>query len=132
MMIKPQQSRSLFKTINFDVIMDYIREYRNAWIAQNNNGSIRINFLLWFVLFTANLIDLLVTYYAFSKGAIEANPAMSVLIYKFGNISLAFFKGALLGMLLILLPYIKNFMRKCLMFSCSVYVILVFSHIIRF
>jgi len=114
------------------VISDYLREYRNTWIVQNNNGCIQINFLLWFILFTANLIDLLVTYYAFSKGAIEANPAMSVLIFKFGNISLAFVKGALLGMLLIMLPYIKKFLRKCLMFSCSVYVILVFSHIIRF
>ena len=127
-----QHTRSLFKIFNSNVISDYLREYRNTWIVQNNNGCIQINFLLWFILFTANLIDLLVTYYAFSKGAIEANPAMSVLIFKFGNISMAFVKGALLGMLFILLPYIKNFMRKCLIFSCSVYVILVFSHIIRF
>ena len=132
MMNKFQHTRSTFKIFNSNVISDYLREYRNTWIVQNNNGCIQINFLLWFILFTANLIDLLVTYYAFSKGAIEANPAMSVLIFKFGNISLAFVKGALLGMLLIMLPYIKNFLRKCLMFSCSVYVILVFSHIIRF
>jgi|GEM_PF-1975250 len=132
MMNEFQHTRSLFKIFNSNVISDYLREYRNTWIVQNNNGCIQINFLLWFILFTANLIDLLVTYYAFSKGAIEANPAMSVLIFKFGNISMAFVKGALLGMLFILLPYIKNFMRKCLIFSCSVYVILVFSHIIRF
>ena len=114
------------------IFSKHIKQYRDTWVIQNNNGNLRINLLLWLILFVANLIDLLVTYYAFSKGAVEANPAMSALCVKFGEVSLAFYKGLLLGILLFLLPYIKRYLLGLLAFSCSVYAVLVLSHIIRF
>jgi hypothetical protein len=87
---------------------------------------------LWIILTIANLIDVLVTYYVFAQGGVEANPAMAHLSSKFGNISIAFFKGSLLGVLLFLLPFIKEIYQKALMIVCFVYVALVVSHIIRF
>jgi hypothetical protein len=78
------------------------------------------------------LVDILYTYYAFSLGGVEANPAMAFLCTKFGNISLAFYKGIMMGILLILLPFIRGIYQKFLIFTSFVYIILVISHIIRF
>ena len=106
--------------------------YRNSWFEQNNIACVKINLALWAFLFVTNLIDLIVSYSVFSQGGVEANPAMSFLCSNFGNISLAFYKGFLLGALFILLPYIKNRLQYLLIFTCFAYVVLVISHIIRF
>ena len=106
--------------------------YRNSWFEQNNLTRVKFNLTLWFFLCITNLTDLIVSYSLFSKGAIEINPAMSFLCSHFGNISLAFYKGFLLGALFILLPFIKNKLQILFISTCGVYLILVFSHILRF
>ena len=106
--------------------------YRNSWFEQNNIASVKINLALWIFLFLTNLIDLVVSYSLFSQGAVEVNPAMSVLCSQFGNISLAFYKGFLLGALFILLPFIKKRLQYLLIFTCLAYIVLIISHIIRF
>ena len=110
----------------------FLREYFRFFKEVSSTRTFRINFILWLILTVANLIDILVTYYVFSKGGVEANPAMAHLSSRFGNISIAFFKGALLGILLFLLPFIKEIYQKALFIVCSCYVILVITHIIRF
>jgi len=90
------------------------------------------NVLLWSILAICNLIDILVSWHVISEGAKEANPLMDFFYSKFGSISFAFIKGALLGMLLMLLPFIKEGLQKLLLFACTVYILLMFSHLIRF
>ncbi len=119
----------MFKLSTFS---EFATAYRTSWIEQNNVAHVKINLLLWSLLSMTNLIDLIVSYSLFSRGAIEMNPAMSILCSRFGNISLAFYKGFLLGALFILLPYIKNKLQCLLLLTCSAYVMLVVSHIIRF
>jgi len=119
-------------TIQLNIFRQCLSQYRDIWIFQIKERYFRLNILLWLILVVTNLLDLLVTYYAFSKGAIEANPLMFLLCTNYGNMAMAFYKGLLLGMLMFLLPFIRNFLQKCLIFSCSVYVILVISHVIRF
>ena len=125
-------TKIMSRTIRFDMLRQCLRYYRNVWIVQIKDRYLRINILLWLILVVGNLLDLLVTYYAFSQGAIEANPFMFFICTKYGNLALAFYKGLLLGVLLFLLPFIKNIFQKGLIFSCSVYILLVISHIIRF
>jgi hypothetical protein len=110
----------------------FLKEYFRFFKKVSSTKTFKINFVLWIVLTVANLIDILVTYYVFAQGGVEANPAMAHLSSKFGNISIAFFKGTLLGILLFLLPFIKEIYQKALMIVCFVYVALVVSHIIRF
>ncbi|MBN2029660.1 hypothetical protein JW824_05390 [bacterium] len=106
--------------------------YRDSWREQNNLTRVKINLTLWFFLCITNVTDLIVSYSLFSRGAIEINPAMSFLCSHFGNISLAFYKGFLLGTLFILLPFIKNKLQILLISTCGIYLILVFTHIMRF
>ncbi len=106
--------------------------YRDSWVEENNLTRVKLNLTLWFFLFITNLTDLIVSYSLFSQGAVEINPAMSFLCSRFGNISLAFYKGFLLGALFILLPFIKNKLQILFISTCGVYLILVFSHILRF
>lgn len=110
----------------------FVKEYFRFFKKVSSTKTFKINFVLWIILTVANLIDILVTYYVFAQGGVEANPAMAHLSSKFGNISIAFFKGTLLGVLLFLLPFIKEIYQKALMLVCFVYVALVVSHIIRF
>jgi hypothetical protein len=110
----------------------YFQNYIRLVREERFHGRLSVNFLIWSVLATANLIDTLVTYYVFANGGVEVNPAMAFLCTKFGNISLAFYKGILLGVLLIFLPLIKGFYQKLLAFTTVVYIILVFSHMLRF
>ena len=131
-MRKPQLQLPANYNSRFQKVMAYWTWYRNTWMLQENHENIRLNILLWLILFTANIVDLIVTYHAFSLGAIEANPAMYVIAKHFGDIGIAYFKGLMLGALFILLPFIKKGLQKFLIFTCVVYVILVISHVVRF
>jgi hypothetical protein len=117
---------------NLSTFSELVIAYRTSWVEQHNVARVRINLFLWTLLLITNVIDLIVSYSLFSHGAVEMNPAMSILCSQFGNISLAFYKGFLLGALFILLPYIKNKLQYLLLSTCSVYIVLVVSHMIRF
>lgn len=110
----------------------YFKSYFNTIKEEGFRSNLTQNIVLWLFLVIANFVDILVTYSIFAKGGIEVNPAMAFLCTKFGNISLAFYKGILLGALFILLPLIKAIHQKFLIFTCFIYIILLFSHAIRF
>ncbi len=116
---------------NFSVSY-YIRAYKAAWRLERNIHSIKLNLILWTVLFVTNIIDIIITYYAFAKGAVEANPAMYLISKHFGDVAITFYKGFFLGVLFILLPFIKKRLQKFLIFACIVYILLTLSHLIRF
>lgn len=107
-----------------------LQHYRQLWSSEN--PVIKTNLFLWLVLFVTNIIDLIATYYAFSLGAVEANPAMDAVIKNFGDIGLAFYKGLMLGGLFIFLPFINKRIQKFLVFTVFVYIVLTISHMIRF
>jgi len=110
----------------------YFKSYFTTIKNEGFRSHLSQNIVLWLFLVVANIADILVTYSIFAEGGIEVNPAMAFLCTKFGNISLAFYKGILLGALFILLPLIKAIHQKFLIFTCFIYIVLLFSHAIRF
>ena len=122
-------------TVSFHLLQPlrlYFLDYYQAVREQGFTGYLRINLLLWLFLAIANIIDIQVTYEVFSNGGVEANPLMAFMCTKFGNLSLAFYKGTLLGVLFFLLPFIKAVFQRLLILTCFAYVILLVSHWIRF
>lgn len=117
----------LFQPVRF-----YLLNYRRMVLEERFRGYLGINLLLWIFLVVANIIDIQVTYTVFAGGGIELNPFMAFLCTTFGNISLAFYKGICLGILFILLPFVRNAYQKLLILSCIVYAVLMVSHWIRF
>ena len=113
-------------------VLSYFRDYVQLVKVEGIRGFLSVNLLLWSILAVANSIDIYITYTVFSKGGFELNPAMAFLCSKFGNLSLAFYKGILLGVLFVLLPFIKLAYQKFLIFACFAYIVLVISHAIRF
>ncbi len=89
----------------------------------------KTNIILWMILVFTNLVDIMYTYYVFSKDGIECNPILIFMCSKFGNISIAFFKGFLLGFLFLLLPFIRGWLQKLLFFPCLVYCILIITYV---
>ena len=114
------------------IIVASVKNYF-SWLSEiGHQKYYRTNLLLWFALVSTNIIDLVYTYHVLSRNGVEYNPFMAFLCSNLGNISLAFYKGLLLGMLFILLPFIQNRLQKLLCFPVVVYVILTISHLIRF
>ena len=110
----------------------YIHRYCELVRENRFRGRLSWNFLLWYILAATNLIDTLVTYYVFAKGGIEVNPAMAFFCVQFGEISIAFFKWIVLGMLLVLLPLIRVYLQKLLYLASVFYIVVVFTHVLRF
>src|SRR4030066_392461 len=57
---------------------------------------------------------------------------MYLISKQFGDVAITFYKGFFLGVLFILLPFIKKRLQKFLIFACIVYILLTLSHLIRF
>ena len=120
------------RALKFYRLSEYLTAYRREWFIEDNISSIRLNIVLWSILMLTNLTDIIFSYKIFSEGGVEINPLMSALCTKFGNVALSFYKGFILGVLFILLPYVKNKLQSFLLLSCIAYIILVISHVIRF
>lgn len=127
-----KQTSNLSKPSLLHPLYFYFRSYFTTIKMEGFKSTLAQNIGLWLLLVIANIVDILVTYYIFANGGVEVNPAMAFLCTKFGNISIAFYKGILLGALFILLPLIKAIHQKFLIFTCCLYIILLFSHAIRF
>jgi hypothetical protein len=102
----------------------YLRVYGQTWTDHLSEKWFQWNVFLWLVLLMTNLIDIMFSYAAFAKGAVEINPTVSIIIRQFGYIGLAFQKGIPIGALLILLPYIRGKLQYLLGFSVLVYLVL--------
>ena len=131
-MTRARSSDHFLKLIPVSVVYSYVKRYKDSWSVQENIDNLVINIALWVFLFITNMIDILVSYKAFSEGAVEINPFMAVIYHNFGIVGLAFYKGFLIGVMLVLLPVIKKRLRILFIFTCFVYAALTISHIMRF
>jgi hypothetical protein len=120
------------KPVSLPLIALSLRRYKEAWQHQENQGNLSWNVAAWIVLFITNLIDLLVTYYAFTRGAVEGNPFMAMICRQFGYVGLAAYKGFFMGMLLVLIPFITRRIQWLLWVTVLSYGVLTLSHGIRF
>ena len=110
----------------------YLKSYFRDLSKISSCSYYKVNLLLWFILLSTNVIDMVFTYYVIQGNGVEMNPFMAFLGSTFGNISMALYKGLLIGVLFFLLPYVVQYLQKLLYVSVIVYVLLVFSHFIRF
>lgn len=89
----------------------------------------RVNLLLWGLLAAMNLIDLLATRSAFDFGIAELNPVVAQLHTAYGMSGIALCKAALLGLLLVLLPHIRGWLRVLFAAACLIYLVLTGIHV---
>ena len=109
-----------------------VKSYFTFLRGKQQESYFRTNLLLWALLVVANIIDLAFTYSVLSRNGAEVNPAMLLLIRNFGAVSIAYAKGLLLGILFMLLPFIRDFLQKMLFVPVIVYTVLIVSHVLRF
>ena len=89
-----------------------------------------MNYLLLAVLVVLNVLDVYYTKQALGMGIPEANPIMNWVIRHFSIVGLIVVKGFLLGILLILIPYIRALWITVAIGLCvAVYGWVVFNHL---
>jgi len=82
----------------------------------------QIKYSLFALLVFCNVLDIVFTHSALSNGLYEANPVSRSFIEYSGIAGLAIYKGLILSVLLILLPYAKSvYVVSFFVFSVGVY-----------